>query len=323
MNKNFAIAGIAAALLCGCEAVAAAVAVESYPSKPVRIIVSQGIGGSVDVQTRLFATKLAESFGRAFVVDTRPGRDIAWLLVAKAAPDGYTLLAVAPDFTSAPALYRKPAVDPIRDFAPISLTSQAPFILSVNPALPVKSVQELIGLANERPGKLDFGGGLPGTGVHLITLWFFSATKIKAAFVAYKGVAQALIDVVGGQIHCGFSTGSGIAHIKAGRLRALGTTLNHRSKFLPEVPTIMEQGVAGFEASTFHGLAAPAHTPPAIIDKLSAELMKIAKLPEIANSLSGDNSEPVGSTPDQFRRFIAAEVPRWRKVVEEANLKLD
>ena len=299
-------------------------AAASYPAKPVRVIVAQGAGGSVDVQSRFFAAKLSERLGRSFIVDNRPGRSIAWEIVARAVPDGYTLLAVVPDFTFAPALYSNLPADPIKDFAPISLTSRAPYLLTVNPALPAKSIQELVALAKAQPGKLNFGGGLSGSGTHLIAIWFLSQTGIKATYVPYKGgVAQATVDLLSGQIQAGFSTGSAISHIKSGKLRALGISTAQRSTLLPEIPTIAEQGVPGFDASTFHGVAATAGTPTAIINKLSIELGTIAKLPDIVEKLRADNSEPVGSTPAQFKQFIAAEIPRWRKLVRDSGITVD
>jgi tripartite-type tricarboxylate transporter receptor subunit TctC len=299
-------------------------AVDAYPSKPVRIVTAQGAGGSADVQARLFAGKLSESLGRQFIVDNRPGLSIALPIVARSAADGYTLLTVLPDFTFAPALYRSFPVDPGKDFAPIALVSRAPYLLTVYPSLAAKSVKELIALARAQPGKLNFGGGLSGAGTHLVALWFFSLADIRAAYIPYKGgVAQATVDLLAGQIDAGFSTGSTITHIRSGRLRALGISTAQRSTLLPDIPTIAEQGVSGFDASTFHGFAAPAGTPPAIIDKLSKELARAARSPEVVDRLRADNSEPVGSTPAQFRQFIAIEIPRWRKLVRESAIAVD
>jgi tripartite-type tricarboxylate transporter receptor subunit TctC len=282
-----------------------------YPAKPVRVVVAQGAGGNADSQARLFATKLSESLGRQFIVDNRPGRHISWTLVAKAPPDGYTLLVILPDFTYAPALFKNLPVDPIKDFAPISLMSRTPYLLVVNPTLPAK------------PGKLNFGGGISGSGTHLMATYLFTLAGIKVSYVPYKGVAQAVVDLLAGQIDAGFTTGSAVLHVKSGKLRALGISTAQRSRLLPDIPTIAEQGVGGFDASAFHGWAAPAGTPPATVGKLSAEIVRIAKSPEIASALGNDNSEPVGSTPDQFKRFIAAEIPRWRKLVQDSGITVD
>jgi len=313
---------LAATMLMG-GTLRAQISVEQYPAKPVRIVTAQGAGGSADVQARLFAGKLSESLGKQFVVDNRPGLPVALPIVATAAADGYTLLTVLPDFTFAPALYKTLPADPIRDFAPISLVSRAPYLLTVYPLLPAKSVKELIVLAQAQPGKLNFGGGLSGAGTHLVAIWFLSLARIKAVYVPYKGgVAQATVDLVAGQIDAGFSTGSTITHIKSGRLRALGISTAQRSTLLPDIPTIAEQGVPGFNASTFHGFAAPAGTPAAIIHKLSLEFARAAKLPEVADRLRADNSDPMGSTPEQFRQFIADEVPRWRKLVQDSGISV-
>jgi tripartite-type tricarboxylate transporter receptor subunit TctC len=323
LRPTYALLAIAAGIFCP-RMVSAQDPAATYPAKPVRLIVAQGAGGSVDVQSRMFAAKLGEALGKPFIVDNRPGRSIAWEIVARAAPDGYTLLAVVPDFTFAPALYQNLPADPIRDFAPVSLTSRAPYLLTVTPSLAAKSIQELIALAKAQPGRLNFGGGLSGSGTHLIAIWFLSLTGAKATYVPYKGgVAQATIDLLAGQIQAGFSTGSTIVHIKSGKLRALGISTATRSTLLPDIPTIAEQGVPGFDASTFHGFAATAGTPPAIIGRLSTELARIARQPEIADKLRADNSEPVGSTPAQFRQFIAVEIPRWRKLVRDSGITVD
>jgi tripartite-type tricarboxylate transporter receptor subunit TctC len=301
----------------------AAPSAAGYPMKPVRVVVAQTAGGNTDLQARIFATKLSESLGRQFVVDNRPGRNIAWTLVARAPADGYTLLVILADFIYGPAVYKDLPIDPIRDFAPVSLMSRTPYLLVVNASLPAKSVPELIALAHANPGKLNFGGGISGSATHLIAAYFFTPTGIKASYVPYKGVAQATTDLVGGQIDAGFSTTSAMAHIRSGKLRALGITTAQRSRQLPDIPTIAEQGVRDFEASAFHGWAAPAGTPAAVVAKLGAALARVAKSAEVAEVLGNDNSEPVGSTPDQFRQFIAAEIPRWRKLVQDSGIKVD
>ncbi len=317
-RKVVAIA--AAALLPGAVGAQGAA---GYPQKPVRVIVAQGAGGNADVQARLFGARLGESLGRQFVVDNRPGRHIAWTLVARAPADGYTLLVVLPDFTYAPALFSNLPVDPVRDFAPLSLMSRTPYLLVVNPSLPAKSVKDLVALAGSNPGKLNFGGGISGSGTHLMAVSLFTLADIRASYVPYKGVAQAVVDILAGQIDAGFTTGSAVTHIKSGKLRALGISTSARSRMLPEIPTIAEQGVRGFDAAAFHGWAAPAGTPPALVAKLGAELAGIARSPDVAAALANDNSEPVGSTPGEFRQFIAAEIPRWRKLVQDSGIKAD
>jgi tripartite-type tricarboxylate transporter receptor subunit TctC len=294
-----------------------------YPAKPVRVVIAQSAGGNTDVQARIFSNHLSETLGKQFVVDNRPGRYIAWSLVAKAPADGYTLLVILADFIYGPAVYKDMPVDPIRDFAPVSLMSRTPYLLVVNASLPVRSVKELIDYAHTNPGKLNFGGGISGSATHMIAAYFLAPTKIKASYVPYKGVAQAVTDLVGGQIDAGFSTASALPHIRSGKLRAIGISTAQRSKVLPDIPTIAEQGVRDFEASAFHGWAAPAGTPPVILTKLSAALARIAQSAAVTELLSQDNSEPVGSTPEEFRRFIAAEIPLWRKRVRESAIQVD
>jgi tripartite-type tricarboxylate transporter receptor subunit TctC len=298
-------------------------AADGYPVKPVRVVVAQGAGGNADVQARLFGARLSERLGRQFIVDNRPGRHVAWTLVAKAPADGYTLLAVLPDFTYAPALFGNLPVDPARDFAPVSLMSRTPYLLVINPGVAAKSVKELVALTRAAPGKLNFGGGISGSGTHLMTVYLFTAAGIKASYVPYKGVAQAVVEMLAGQIDAGFTTGSAVTHIKSGKLRALGISTAQRSRLLPDIPTIAEQGIAGFDAAAFHGWAAPAGTPAGIVGKLSAELVAIAKLPDVAVALGNDNSEPVGSTPAEFGRFIALEIPRWRKLVQDSGIRAE
>jgi tripartite-type tricarboxylate transporter receptor subunit TctC len=294
-----------------------------YPEKPVRVIVAQGVGGNADTQARLFAAKLGEALGRQFIVDNRPGRHIAWTLAAKAPADGYTLLVVLPDLTYAPALFKNLPVDPLKDFEPVSLMSRTPYLLVAHPSLPARSVKDLIGMARADPGKLNFGGGISGSGTHLMAVSLFTLARIQASYVPYKGVAQAVIDMLAGQIDAGFTTGSAVTHIQSGKLRALGISTGERSKRLPDIPTILEQGVSGFDTAAFHGWAAPAGTPAALITKLGAALARAAQLADVAAALAKDNSEPIGSTPAGFRSFLAAEVPRWRHIVRDSGLKVE
>jgi len=294
----------------------------AYPSKPVRVIVAQAAGGSADLVTRLFASKVGESLGRQFIIENNPGRDLAWTAVARARPDGYTLMPVLPDFTFAPALFPNLPVSPLKDYAPISLMSRAPYLMVVNANFPAKNIQEFVAMAKADPGKLNFAGGLPGTGTHLIAIWFLSQAGAQAAYVPYKGVAQAMVDLLAGRVDSTFTTGSAIPHIRSGKVRAMGLSTSQRSRLMPDIPTIQEQGVPGFDASSFHGWAATGGTPPAIVAKLSAELVKATRAPDLIKSLANDNMEPVGTTPEEFRAFIAAEVPRWAKLVKDSGIKV-
>jgi tripartite-type tricarboxylate transporter receptor subunit TctC len=327
--KPCVIATIGAIAACvGMNGAVRAQSVAVFPNKPVRVVIAQSAGGATDILTRLFAAKMSEKLGQQFIVDNRGGGGAAGVavssMVAKANPDGYTLLVIVPSFTFAPALHKSYPVDPIKDFAPVSLLTRSPYLLVVNASTQLKSVKELIGFAQAQPGKLNFGAGNSGTGTHLITVWFFSAANIKATYIPYKNLAPAILDIMGGRIDAVLANVviSG-PHVKSGKLRALGISLAERSKVLPDIPTIAEQGVPGYNASSFHGYVAPARTPAAIINKLSMEFAAIAKSAEIVDNISSDGGEPIGSTPEQLRQFIAAEVPRWRKVVKDAGIQLE
>ncbi len=297
----------------------------SFPSKPVRVLLGIAPGGATDIQARLFSQKLAENLRQQFIVENRPSADgaVAMGMVAKAAPDGYNLLAVTATLTI-PHSASMNLPDPIKDFAPVSHVSRAPLLLVVHPSVPAKSVRELILLAKSRPGKMNFGGSPTGSIIQLATLWFFSLAGVNATYVPYSGTGPSSTALSGGHVDAAMGSVISIGHhVKSGRLRALGVTYAQRSRMWPDLPAIAEQGVPGFEYIAFHGWVAPAGTPAAIVNKLSAEIARVAKLPELADKLKDDGAEPVGSTPEQFRQLIAAEVPRWKKVVQDAGIKID
>lgn len=305
---------------------AVASAQDSYPARPVRVVVGLAPGGGTDIQARLFAQKLSESMNRTFVVENRPGAGgtIAYALVAKSPPDGYTLLGVTSGYTITPAIYAKLPYDPLKDFAPISLVAQAPFLLVVHPALPVKSVRDLLALARAKPGGLDSASAGLGSSTHMALEMFKALSGVKIAHIPYKGTGPALVDVMAGQVHMLFGNVlSTLGYVKAGRLRALAVTTVARSAVLPELPTITESGLPGYENSTWHGWLAPAGTPPAILSRLNAELVKSAKAPDLQEKLAADGGEGVGSTPEQFSRHLVTEIARWRKVVKEAGVVLE
>ena len=299
--------------------------VADYPTKAVRVIVPVSPGGGLDITTRLFAQKLTENLKRSFVVDNRAGggSTIGQTFAARSTPDGYTLLAAANGFTIAPALYPNLAYDPVRDFVPISLVSKGPFILLAHPALPVRSVKELIALARSRPGALDMGVA-SGGGSHLAAAWFVAMANVKVAFIPYKGSGPVTIDTIAGQIHVFFGNVlTNLPHVRSGRLRALAVSGAERSAVLPELPTIAESGLRGYDVTAWTGWLAPAGTPSAIVDKLSAELAKVVRSPDIMSKLAEDGGEPVGSTPAQFQSLIAAEIPRWRNVAKGLGLRAE
>jgi tripartite-type tricarboxylate transporter receptor subunit TctC len=274
----------------------------------------------------LFAQKLSENLGRPFVVENRTGAGgtVAYAQVAKSPPDGYTLLGVAGGYTITPAVYSKLPYDPVRDFAPISLVVQAPFLLLTHPSLPVTTVKDLLALARAKPGMLDCASAGHGTSTHMAFELLRTLAGVKITHVPYKGTGQALVDAMAGQVHMLFGNVlSSLTHVRAGRLRALGVTTAKRSTVLPELPTLAESGVPGYENSTWHGWLAPAGTPPAILNRLNAELVKSTRAPDVVERLAPDGGEPVGSTAEQFARYIAADMARWGKLVKETGIRFE
>lgn len=298
----------------------------NYPAKPVRVIVGFAPGGATDIVARQFAQKVGESLGRSFVVENRPGGGgvTANMLVKNAAPDGYTLLAVSGTYTITPAITPKGLpYDTLKDFAPISLVNQAPFVVVVHPALPVRTMGDFVALAKARPGKLDYGSAGQGSNVHLSVELFNAMAKVNIAHVPYKGTGQALIDVMAGQVQMTIANVlSGLPYAKAGKLRALAVTSERRAKALPDLPAVSET-VKGYSVASWNGWLAHAATSPDIIAKLNSELVKAAKAPDITERMIADGGEPLGTTPEEFARLLATEVARWREVVREAKIKLD
>jgi tripartite-type tricarboxylate transporter receptor subunit TctC len=320
----FALPVIAALLFCG--AVFAQGAAETYPARPVRVVIGLAPGGGTDLQARLFAQKLSENLGRPFVVENRTGAGgtIAYAQIAKSPPDGYTLLGVTSGYTITPAVYSNLPYDPVKDFAPISLVAQAPFLFLTHPSLPVRSVKDLLALARTRPAMLDCGTAGHGSSTHMAFELFRTMAGVNITHIPYKGTGPALIDAMAGQVHMLFGNVlSTLTHVKSGRLRALAVTTAKRSRVLPDLPTVSESGVPGYENSTWFGLLAPAGTPAAVLNKLNAELVKTSRSPDIVERLAPDGGEPVGSTPEQFSRHLALEITRWRKVVKDAGMKVE
>lgn len=299
---------------------------DSYPTKPIRVVVPQPPGGTTDAVTRLFAARMVEILGQQIVVDNRAGGGVAGVatqaLVANANPDGYTLLAIVPNFTFTPALVKDMRVRP-EDFTPVTLLSRDPYLLSVYPGVAAKSVKEFVALAKARPGFLNMGSGNIGSGTHMISMLFLSESGIRdqVTYVPYKGTGLAFIDLVAGRLHAAISSiVSGGPHVKAGRLRALGVTSAQRSTAWPDVPTIAEQGLPGFEATAWYGLVVPARTPVAVINRLSAAAAQAAKSPGISGRIKSLGGEAVGSTPAEFRQLITREIPRWRALIKDLGM---
>ncbi len=296
---------------------------QAYPNKPVRMVVPFPAGGGVDVTARILAQRLSERVGQSFIVENRGGASgmIGTEFVAKAAPDGYTLL-VGSQTTQAvvPAIY-KTNYNPLRDFAPITEIAKSPMLLLVHPTLPVRTAGELIKLAKTKPGELTFGAS-PGATIHMAAELFKIMANIDMRLIPYKGEGPAIVDVMGGQVMLMFSNiPVSLTQAKSGRLRVLAVTSTKRVSTLPEVPTIAESGLPGYEAATWFGFFAPAATPREIVSKLNADAVAGLTPPDVKERLAGQGYFVVASAIEPFTEFVKNEVPRWAKVVKAANLK--
>jgi len=261
--------------------------------------------------------------GRPFVMDYKPGASnrIGYQYAAKSAPDGYTLLLVNPTFTFSPFLGGNAGYDPVRDFTPVSQVSKAPYVLMVNPGLAANTLREYLDLARASPGRLNVGTVGEGSFYHLAFAWLHGEAKVQVSYIPYKGGAPALLAVMSGQLSATLGSPlSTLAHIKSGKVRAIAVTTAERSKVLPDVATVAEQGIAGYDLSTWLGFVAPARTPAAIVNKLNGELARAAKDQKIVAVMEADGATPVGGTVEQFRQLITSEVARWGKVIREAGI---
>jgi tripartite-type tricarboxylate transporter receptor subunit TctC len=299
----------------------------AYPTKPIRLVVPFPPGGATDILAREVAKHLTDAWGQSVVVDNRPGAggNIGSELVAKAAPDGYTLeMGTVGTHAINASLYSKMPYDHIKDFVPVILVAGVPNVLEVNPSVPVNSVQELIAYAKANPGKLNFASSGAGTSIHLSGELFKVMAGVQMTHVPYKGSAPALADLLGGQVQLMFDNlPPSLPQIKAGKLRALAVTSATRAPALPDVPTVAEAGLPGFEASSWFGVLAPAGTPPAIVMKLNAEIAKWLASPEAKEKLASVGANIAGGTPEDFARHIQAETAKWAKVVKESGAKVD
>jgi tripartite-type tricarboxylate transporter receptor subunit TctC len=300
---------------------------QPYPTKPIRMLVGTAPGGPIDFSARLAAQKLTEALGQVVVVDNRTGASgtIATEQVARATPDGYTvLMASAATLCITPHLYKKLAYDTLKDFTPISTVTGVSYVFVVNPSLPVKSVKEFIALAKAKPGQLRFGSAGSGSVTHLAPELFRSMAGIQILHVPYKGAGPAMIDLLGGQLDFMFdSLLTSIPLVKAGRLRALAQTGAKRSSLLPELPTVSESGLPGYESSTWFGLVGPARIPRDIVTRLNAALVHGLAQPEFRERLLNQGIEPIGNSPEEFAALIRSELPKWGKIVQIAGAKLD
>lgn len=301
-------------------------AAQSYPARPVRLIVPFPPGGSNDIVGRMIATQLSERLGKQVVVDNRGGAGgiIGTEIVAKSPPDGYTLLMISVAYTFNPSLYKQLPYDPVKAFVPVAMLATGPVALSVFPGLPVNSVKDLVALAKEKPGKLFAATAGPGTFQHLASELFRMQAGVNIVQVPFKGGGPAVIDVVAGNTQ--ISIGSLIQtmpHIRSGRLKVLATGGSKRSAALPDVPTIAEAGVPGYEANNWWGIVAPAGTPPPIVDKLHKELSVILTSAETQKRFEAEGAETVQMDPAEFGRLVAAETVKWARVVKEAGITLE
>ena len=322
MTRALAILGLLAMAGSGADALA-----QEWPAKPIRFIAPNLPGGPTDILARLIGQKLAETLGQPVVIENRAGAagNIGTEAAAKSPPDGYTLVTGNnATFGANVSLYKRLGFDPVKDFTPIVLAATQPNILVVHPSLPVTSVKELIALAKARPGQLNYSGSGMGAAAHLAAELFKSMTATNIVHIPYKSAAPALTDLMAGETQLMFATSlSVIQHIKANRVRALGVTTAKRSRFLPELPTISEAGVPGFEASTWHGVLVPAGTPGAIVERLNTEINRMLQLADVRERLAAMGAEVVGGSGKEFADHIQREIPKWAKVVNAIGVQLE
>jgi len=322
MKRTSALPCLIALFLC-----ASPVLAQSYPGKPVKIIVPYSAGGGTDIVARAVSQKLNESWGQSVLVENRAGASgmIGAEAVAKAPADGYTLLMATPaEVATNHHLYSKVSYDPERDFAPITLVAITPLVIAVNPGVQAKNIQELVALAKAKPGTLGFATPGTGSAQHLTGEMLMAAAGIKLVHVPYKGAGQSIPDLVGGQIPLGIY---GLLTIhqqaNAGRLRVLAVTTSKRSPAEPDWPTLAESGFPGFDTSLWFGLLAPAATPKDIIGKIHIDVVRVLKLPDVAERIASQGADTVGNTPAEFAAFIAAESAKYARIIQQAGVKLD
>jgi tripartite-type tricarboxylate transporter receptor subunit TctC len=296
-----------------------------YPSRPIRLLVGVVPGGAADILARLLANRLSERLNQQVVVDNRPGagQTLATELASKSAPDGYTLLIAASAHTIAPALY-KLRYDAVKDFSAISMVAMVPNILVMHPSVPGRSVKEFIAAARAKPGDLTFGSSGTGSASHLSGELFKLMTGVQMTHVPYKGSSQAMTDILGGHLKLSFpSIPASIQHIRSGRMIALGVTTKQRSSALPEIPTIDEAGVPGYEMSGWYGILGPANMPRAVVARLNRELTRSLQEPSVREILAREGADAAPTSPEEFARIVAADVAKWAKVVKSAGIRLE
>jgi tripartite-type tricarboxylate transporter receptor subunit TctC len=299
---------------------------DDYPSRPIRLIVPYAAGGGADSVARIVAKRVSESIGQTIVIENRGGAGsiIGTELVKNSNPDGYTLLlGQSGPISINPAIYKDLPYDPLKDFAPISMTTAYPYIMVVSPALGVKTVKEFVALARSKPGQLNYGTTGVGAANHLVTELFDRKAGIEMTHIPYRGTALAVTDLLAGHVQVVFADPiSALPHMNAGTLLALAVTSKDRSPVAPAVPTISESGYPGFDAIAWHGILAPANTPPAIVNKLNAEIVKALKDPETATLLEKQAMQTVGSSPQAFASFITQDIAIWKEVADQAKVEV-
>jgi len=307
--------------------VAGSLHAQDYPNKPILLVVPFAPGGSSDFLSRLIGAKLTEAWKQQVVVESRPGGagNIAMDAVQRAKPDGYTLiLGHVGTLAVNPAMFAKLPYDPIKGFVPVGMIATVPTLLVVNPSVPAKNFKEFLALAKAKPGTIYYGSAGNGSSGHLAMEYLKQAANIDLTHVPYKGTGPMVTDLLGGQTQATFTGATPlIPHIKQGKLRPIAVGGTKRIAALPDVPTVAESGLPGFETSQWYGILAPAGTPDAIVKKLNTELNRILKSPEVVERMTADGSVPQGSTPEEFAKFIASEQKRWGQVVKTANIKPD
>jgi len=323
VRRRSVVAGVAVFIAI---ASAAASGQQTYPNRPLRIVAPFATSGGGDISARLFGQKLSESLGVQVVIDNRPGAGgiVGADLVAKSSPDGYTLMLVSMAHAVLPALHKKLPYDIVKDFAPVTMMVAFPHLLLVHPSVPATSVKELIALAKAKPGQINYASGGNGSSAHLDAELFKSLAGVNLVHIPYNGAGPALTGLLAGEAGMAFySVSAAGQHVKAGRLHALAVTGAKRTASQPNLPTVAEAGLPGYEATTWTGVLAPAGTPRPIVMKLHGEFTRMLKLPDVKDRLAFLDFEPVGSTPEEFGAFIKSELAKWGKVVRDSGAKVD
>jgi len=328
MSNDARRAFLLASVLTACTGAiaSAAGAAEIYPQRAIRLIVPYPPGGAGDIIGRILAARLGEAVRQQVVADNRPGggQVIATQLTARANPDGYTLLLASTTHAINPGLLKKLPYDSIRDFSAITLVADSPLLFLAHPALDVASIQDLVAAAKSRPGRINYASSGPGTGGHLSVELLKRMTSIDLVHIPYKGAGPALVDLVSGQVQvmCTSPLPS-LPHVRAGRLKGLAMTGRARSSAAPEIPTVAESGVPGYESTLWYALLAPAATPQPVTRRLHAETVKAIRLPGVVEQISALGAQPIGNTPQEVTKFLQSEIARWTRLIEQANIRAD